>query len=93
MRRGRLLLAGLAVLPACGGSAGRDPGGTPAGDGWATLAPMSEARQEVGVAALGDRIYVAGGFRADASTANTLEAGLRRGRGPRGLHAAAGEGV
>jgi N-acetylneuraminic acid mutarotase len=34
---------------------------------------MRESRQEVGVAELGGKIYVAGGFRQDRSTANTVE--------------------
>jgi N-acetylneuraminic acid mutarotase len=66
----------LFVLAACGSddSAGPDPlpsGG--AGNAWASLALMIEPRQEVGVAVVGNRIFVAGGFRANGSTANTLE--------------------
>jgi N-acetylneuraminic acid mutarotase len=74
----KLLLVRLVALAACGGSdgAGPDPGPgtTPSGEGWATAARMNEPRQEVGVAAIEDRIYVAGGFRGDGTTANTLEA-------------------
>ncbi len=40
---------------------------------WLNLAPLSEARQEVGVAEVGGKLYVAGGFRLDQSTANTAE--------------------
>lgn len=47
--------------------------GQTSGGSWAKLAPMQESRQEVGVAELGGKIYVAGGFRADRSTANTVE--------------------
>ena len=78
MRVGPLLWMGLAALPACGGGGGGggpDPGSStpPLAEGWARLAPMNEARQEVGVAAIGERIYVVGGYRADGTTANTLE--------------------
>ena len=70
-----ILLMGVAALPACGGGGGSEPGPStpPLAEGWAQLAPMNEARQEVGVAAIGDRIYVVGGYRADGTTANTLE--------------------
>jgi len=40
---------------------------------WTTRSPLLEARQEVGVAVLQGRIYVAGGFRQDRSSANTVE--------------------
>jgi N-acetylneuraminic acid mutarotase len=44
------------------------------GDGtWVSLAPLPEARQEVGVAELQGRIYVVGGYRPDHSSANTVE--------------------
>jgi len=71
-----LLLGLLASLPslACGdaGSVGVPP--PPGTEGtWAALTPMSEARQEVGVAVIGNRIYVVGGFRTNGSTANTVE--------------------
>jgi N-acetylneuraminic acid mutarotase len=63
-------------LAACGsdgpaGSNSPPPGG--GGDAWASLALMIEPRQEVGVAAIGSRIFVAGGYRANGTTANTLE--------------------
>lgn len=67
----------LLTLPAvaCGGSDAPAPSTTAPGAGntWATLAPLNEPRQEVGVAELGGRIYVAGGFRAGGGTVNTLE--------------------
>lgn len=44
------------------------------GSSWKTLAPLSEARQEIGVAAAGGRIYVAGGFYANAATSDLFEA-------------------
>jgi hypothetical protein len=66
----------LFVLSACGSddSTGPDPApsGGP-GNSWASLAPMIEPRQEVGVAVIGNRLFVAGGFRGNGSTANTLE--------------------
>ena len=40
---------------------------------WTTLAPLGEPRQEVGVAELSGKIYVAGGFRVDRTTAATVE--------------------
>ncbi|HET8644363.1 MAG TPA: hypothetical protein VFO85_02665, partial [Vicinamibacteria bacterium] len=63
-------VASWAVLTACGsdGPTGSDfppPGG--GGNTWTSLALMIEPRQEVGVAALGTRIFVAGGFRANGS--------------------------
>lgn len=49
----------------------------PAGHGqdqnWLLLAPLGEPRQEVGVAEVDGRVYVAGGFREDRSTAATVE--------------------
>jgi N-acetylneuraminic acid mutarotase len=76
MRRLPVLLA-LLAFPACGGSMPPAPGSTssPSGGGnaWTALAPLLEARQEVGVAELQGRIYVAGGYRLDRSSANTVE--------------------
>ncbi len=68
-----IVLGGLVAH--CGSDDPTAPGSPPAGGGdtWASLALMIEPRQEVGVAALGSRIFVAGGFRANGSTANTLE--------------------
>src|SRR5581483_8912190 len=40
---------------------------------WVDLAPMPEPRQEMGVAALDGRIYAIGGFRADGTSADTVE--------------------
>lgn len=40
---------------------------------WERRAPMNEPRQEVGVAAVAGKIYVAGGFRANGTTADTVE--------------------
>jgi N-acetylneuraminic acid mutarotase len=40
---------------------------------WIDLAPMQDPRQEVAVAALGDKIYVVGGFHAGGDTASTVE--------------------
>ncbi len=40
---------------------------------WTDRAPLPEARQEVAVAALDGRVYVIGGFRGDASVADTVE--------------------
>jgi N-acetylneuraminic acid mutarotase len=75
VRRPGVLALALAAF-ACGddGPAGPDPApsGGP-GNGWASLALMIEPRQEVGVAAIGSRMFVAGGFRANGSTASTLE--------------------
>ena len=51
-------------------SASAPPGG---GNTWSALAPLLEARQEVGVGELLGRIYVAGGYRADGSSATTVE--------------------
>ncbi|HSD26463.1 MAG TPA: kelch repeat-containing protein [Vicinamibacteria bacterium] len=49
------------------------PSSSPTGDVWVPLPSLLEARQEVGVALLGGRVYVLGGYRADASTAATVE--------------------
>ena len=40
---------------------------------WLSLAPLTEARQEVGSAELNEMIYVVGGFRQDRGTAATVE--------------------
>jgi N-acetylneuraminic acid mutarotase len=40
---------------------------------WSPRAPLGEPRQEVGVAALGGRVWVVGGFAAGGSTADTVE--------------------
>lgn len=40
---------------------------------WLRRAPMNEPRQEVGVAAVNGKIYVAGGFRANGTTADSVE--------------------
>ena len=64
MRRLAVLLAVLA-FPACGGSMPPTPGTTPAspasggGNAWTALAPLLEARQEIGLAELQGRIYAA----------------------------------
>lgn len=42
--------------------------------GWSDRAPMQEPRQEVAVAELDGQVYVIGGFRQDASVADTVEA-------------------
>lgn len=65
----------LLLASGCGNDAPSEPGSTASGPGntWASLALMIEPRQEVGVAAIGNRVFVAGGFRANGSTANTLE--------------------
>ena len=41
--------------------------------GWSERAPMSDPRQEVAVAELNGQVYVIGGFRTDASVADTVE--------------------
>lgn len=63
----------LAVLSACAQDDGSPSPGPVEGGTWVTLAPMNEARQEVGVAEVDGRVYVVGGFRANGSTANTME--------------------
>ena len=73
---GGVVLA-FAALAGCGGDGNPAAGPTsPAvpGGAWSAAAPMLEARQEVCVAAVGARIYVAGGFRANGSTTAALEA-------------------
>jgi len=66
-------LAGVACSPA--DAPEPSPSAPPVGTGgsWAQAAPLREARQEVGVAELQGRIYVVGGYRADQSTASTVE--------------------
>jgi N-acetylneuraminic acid mutarotase len=41
--------------------------------GWTTLAPLDEPRQEIGVAALDGNVYAVGGFREDRTTTATAE--------------------
>jgi len=60
----RLLPA--ALLVACGSSAPSAP--------WAALPPLPAARQETGVAALGGKIYVVGGFDSAGRVVATVEA-------------------
>jgi N-acetylneuraminic acid mutarotase len=69
-------LALLVLLSACGGDAPENSSTSNSGEGnsWASLPPMNVARQEVGVAEIGGRIYVAGGFAAGGATVATLEA-------------------
>lgn len=50
------------------------PGSARAQGAWIDLAPVGIARQEVAVAELGGRIYVAGGFRSDGGASDTVEA-------------------
>lgn len=64
-----LLLGSMAV--GCGRST--EPTPIDATGTWTARAPLLEARQEVAVAVLQGWIYVAGGFRIDASSANTVE--------------------
>jgi N-acetylneuraminic acid mutarotase len=49
------------------------PVGTAEALGWGERAPLGVPRQEVATAELGGKVYVGGGFRADASVADTLE--------------------
>ena len=69
--------ASLFLASGCGSDEATGPDPTPPSSGpgntWASLALMIEPRQEVGVAAIGTRVFVAGGFRANGTTANTLE--------------------
>jgi N-acetylneuraminic acid mutarotase len=51
-------------------SSSTPPGG---GNTWTTLAPLLEPRQEIGVIELQGRIYAAGGYRLDRTSANTVE--------------------
>ena len=44
-----------------------------AAEPWTARAPLSEPRQEVGVAALGGQVYVIGGFRSNATIADAVE--------------------
>jgi N-acetylneuraminic acid mutarotase len=56
----------LIIVAGCSSAKGQD-------SDWLMLASLNEPRQEVGVAELDGRIYVAGGFRQDRSTADTVE--------------------
>jgi hypothetical protein len=75
-----VLSIGLSILVGCGdGGGGADPGESPRADGtveatWLLRARLQQARQEVGVAALQDKMYVIGGFRPDGSQTETVEA-------------------
>ena len=70
-----VLLSYLIVLAGCGGGSDRrDPTPSTSDGSWLVRARMLEARQEVGVAALSGKVYVAGGFRRDGSQAATVEA-------------------
>jgi N-acetylneuraminic acid mutarotase len=67
------------ALSACGQDTEPTPApstSTPPGGGntWTALASLLEPRPEVGTAELQGRIYVAGGYRLDRSSANTVEA-------------------
>src|SRR5262245_37500158 len=70
----------LSVLVGCGdGGGGADPGEPPRADvtveaAWLMRARLQQARQEVGVAALQEKMYVIGGFRHDGSQTDTVEA-------------------
>src|SRR5687768_6920945 len=75
MRRLAAVAFGL-LATACGSEDPAGPNPAPSGgpgNTWASLALMIEPRQEVGVALVGGRMFVAGGFRANGTTANTLE--------------------
>jgi hypothetical protein len=67
------VLLGLAALRMDSSQGVRAASFASGGGAWSTAAPMNEARQEVCTAAVGRRIYVAGGFRVGGSTANTVE--------------------
>jgi len=70
-----VLLSYLIVLVGCGGGSDRRDTPPSAIEGsWLVRARMLEARQEVGVAALSGKVYVAGGFRRDGSQVTTVEA-------------------
>ena len=75
-----VLSIGLSVLVGCGdGGGGAVPGESPSAEGtveapWRMRARLQHARQEVGVAALQEQMYVIGGFRPDGSQTATVEA-------------------
>ena len=73
--RGALLTVAL-VLAGCVGATvdSAAPIDQSAAGTWARHAPLPTARQEVAVAALGERIYVIGGFGAAAEPVATVEA-------------------
>src|SRR5687768_14076769 len=75
MRRAIVAVIGVALV-SCGSEApgpAETPPPTGAGGAWTALAPMLEARQEVCVAVVGGRVFVAGGLRTNGSTAATFE--------------------
>lgn len=51
----------------------RPPTGSPAAEGWRTLAPMPTPRSEVAAAELDGKIYVVGGFVGNGSATATVE--------------------
>ncbi len=65
MRNRWIRRAGVLMLSAAAPAAGQGQ--------WVILAPLPAARQEVGVAALGGRVYVVGGFNAAGQSVNTVE--------------------
>lgn len=77
MSRGRVvaLLAALALVGGCVGATVDSPAPVDqsASGSWATRTPMPTARQEVAVAALGNQIFVVGGFGASAEPVATVE--------------------
>src|SRR5262245_12194379 len=67
-----VLIIYLSVLMGCGGAGGSGTGELPRTDAtaeatWLMRARLQEARQEVGVAALQEKMYVVGGFRRTGS--------------------------
>lgn len=63
----RVWLASAALL------AGGFTPGLARSQGWTTLEPLTELRQEIGVAALDGNVYAVGGFREDRTTTSTVE--------------------
>jgi N-acetylneuraminic acid mutarotase len=76
MGRLRVLATAVLLLAGCTASepAGPAPAPTRAGDpAWRRLAPAPSERTEVAAAAVGDRIYVLGGYAPDGATLATVE--------------------
>ncbi|MGZ3447303.1 MAG: kelch repeat-containing protein, partial [Myxococcaceae bacterium] len=75
MRVNLTLAAMLAVLSLATACSGTDCMCTSSGGGWATQAPLSLGpRQEMGVAAVGGRVHVVGGFDGTGQPIATVEA-------------------